>query len=75
MRRTRVRYGWLVVVRDAGASGGTACALPLRYLSNQAPIYAAAFAGQLMFYGLALHGAVLHRREHVPAPRPSAFGV
>jgi cellulose synthase/poly-beta-1,6-N-acetylglucosamine synthase-like glycosyltransferase len=44
-------------------------------LAGQSAIYTVAFAGQLVFYSLALYGAVLHRREHLLTPRPSASGV
>jgi cellulose synthase/poly-beta-1,6-N-acetylglucosamine synthase-like glycosyltransferase len=44
-------------------------------LARESVIYSLAFAGQLLFYSLALYGAVLHRREHLLTPRPSASGA
>jgi cellulose synthase/poly-beta-1,6-N-acetylglucosamine synthase-like glycosyltransferase len=44
-------------------------------LASQSAIYMLAFAGQIVFYGLALYGAVLHHREHLLTPRPSVSSV
>jgi cellulose synthase/poly-beta-1,6-N-acetylglucosamine synthase-like glycosyltransferase len=44
------------------------------WLTSTSPVYTLAFAGQVMFYGLALYGALLDRRARVtPAPAAEVF--